>query len=266
LKAILFLGLVCAGILASAAPCTYTDATSKTAWDLSGLRKTGDNYAGGEMGTKRYNYFLNVCDQLNGKPDCIGKKTGDTICTAGQWELAGGLAASLGAFTGGQPTWSQFDAADPGKGVKYQFNNGDECFTTSGWIPRIVNINFRCKMAPKPGGMDFSVEEQDGCIFQVNFDGQGCPGQGPSPTKTDDGGGLSGGWVFVIILIVLSAVYVLAGCIYKSQKQGTKGVESCPNIDFWRELPGLVKAGCSYTFNMIKSGCKSGHASSYEAV
>jgi len=216
--------------------------------------------------TRKYNYALNPCSSLINKPDCLGKKTGDLVCSAGQWEMAGQLAASLGAFTGGQPTWSSFDSTDPGKGVKYQFNNGDECFTTSGWIPRIVNVNFRCK-EPKISGQDFSVNEQEGCIFQVNMDGYGCPGGGGGDDKkSDGGGGLGGGWIFVIILLSVSFVYVVGGCVYKSQKQGTKGVESCPNIDFWRELPGLVKAGFSYTFNMIRSGCKSGHASSYEAV
>jgi hypothetical protein len=46
------------------------------------------------------------------------------------------------------------------------------------------------------------------------------------------GGGMSGGWVFVIILLVSTSVYVIGGCVFKHQKQGTQGMESCPNIDF----------------------------------
>jgi len=73
-------------------------------------------------------------------------------------------------------------------------------------------------------------------------------------------------WIFIIIILVVVPVYVIGGCVYKSQKQGTRGVESCPNIDFWKTVPGLVKDGFSYSFNMIRSGCKSGGSTSYESV
>lgn len=43
-------------------------------------------------------------------------------------------------------------------------------------------------------------------------------------------------------ILVLSTVYVIVGCLYKSQKQGMRGMEACPNYEFWNStLPGLVK-------------------------
>jgi hypothetical protein len=66
-------------------------------------------------------------------------------------------------------------------------------------------------------------------------------------------GGLSGGWIFIIIVCVTSIVYVAAGCIYKNKKLQTSGMESCPQIEFWRELPGLCKEGVSFTIAKIKS-------------
>jgi len=33
-----------------------------------------------------------------------------------------------------------------------------------------------------------------------------------------------------------------------------------------RELPGLVKDGCRYSFNMVRTGCKSGHKEQYDAL
>eukprot|EP00479_Gromia_sphaerica_P009012 TRINITY_DN3663_c0_g1_i2.p1 TRINITY_DN3663_c0_g1~~TRINITY_DN3663_c0_g1_i2.p1 ORF type:complete len:143 (-),score=40.68 TRINITY_DN3663_c0_g1_i2:310-708(-) len=66
------------------------------------------------------------------------------------------------------------------------------------------------------------------------------------------GGGVSGGWVFVIILLVCSFLYIVVGFLYKTRSKGTSGAESIPNIEFWRQLPGLVKDGCSYTWGLIR--------------
>jgi hypothetical protein len=57
---------------------------------------------------------------------------------------------------------------------------------------------------------------------------------------------MSGGTVFLIILACVIPVYIIGGCIYKRQKMGTTGVvESCPNVDFWRALPGFIKEVCA---------------------
>lgn len=54
-------------------------------------------------------------------------------------------------------------------------------------------------------------------------------------------------------LLVVSFLYVVGGCVFKRQKQGTQGMESCPNIDFWRGLPGLVKDGCAFFLLQCKN-------------
>jgi cation-dependent mannose-6-phosphate receptor len=57
-------------------------------------------------------------------------------------------------------------------------------------------------------------------------------------------------------------VYVVAGCVYKSQKLGATGVEMCPNVEFWRDLPGLVKDGCAFTIAKCKALCAGGGSAS----
>ncbi|KAI8481828.1 hypothetical protein Bbelb_404330 [Branchiostoma belcheri] len=64
-----------------------------------------------------------------------------------------------------------------------------------------------------------------------------CPGAGPGCA----GGGLSGGSVFLIICVVLVAVYVIAGAIFMKFVKGAQGSEVIPNIAFWKSLPGYVK-------------------------
>jgi hypothetical protein len=253
-------------VCTSAAPsCAFIDLKSGKVFQLDALKHATGQFTGSD---NSYDYYMNVCDDLKSKSDCKDKKD-NKPCAVGQYEQAGkggGFVASLGYFNdGGQPKWDLYDSTDPEKGVKYQFTNGDECFTQGGWIPRPVNVNFRCK-EPSLGPDKMTVTEGENCVFTINIDGVGCPGgvgpDGPSGDKS----GLSFGSIFLIIVLVVTVVYVVGGCIFKTQKQGTKGIESCPNIDFWRELPGLTKDGFSYTFNMIRSGCKSGHADSYQTV
>lgn len=42
-------------------------------------------------------------------------------------------------------------------------------------------------------------------------------------------------------VLVTFVVYLIAGFAYKTRQKGTSGVDSIPNIEFWRELPVLVK-------------------------
>src|SRR4051794_30612584 len=59
---------------------------------------------------------------------------------------------------------------------------------------------------------------------------------------------LSGGWIFIIILSVVVPLYVVGGCVYKHQKLGATGMDKCPNVEFWRDLPSLVKDGFAFTY------------------
>jgi hypothetical protein len=219
------------------------------------MKKTAGDYVGTD---NIYNYKANVCGE-----DIFGQThgcNGGSIC---QFNPDDTFVANLGKFDGGQPTWSPIDTANPSKGVKYTFTNGDQCYIQGSWRTRTVNANFRCDQPKQADKIASVLEDTTSCTFQINFDGYGCPG---GDSKNPDGStGMSGGWVFIIILCVAVPVYVIGGCVYKSQKQGTRGIESCPNIDFWKALPGLVKDGFSYTFNMIRSGCKSG-GGNYETV
>jgi len=200
---------------------------------------------------------------------------------AGQWEQAYPTSGySLGKFDDSQPTVSLVDSGNPGRGPKLSFTNGDtvralfprtallltcslplalsfvQCWTYQGQIQRTVHVNVECGQA-YTGKIDVT-EDTNTCTFTVTLPAQGkckVPGGG------SDGKGLSGGSVFLIIFFVSAFLYVTIGCIYKRKKQGTTGIEACPNIDFWRELPGLVKDGIKCTLSGFKRG-----GGSYETV
>jgi hypothetical protein len=71
-----------------------------------------------------------------------------------------------------------------------------------------------------------------------------CPGGG-NPTG-GPAGGMGGGWIFIIILICVSVVYVIGGIVFLKFVQKKEGSEIVPNKDFWMAIPGLVKVWSFY--------------------
>jgi len=217
--------------------------------NLSGLTKPagGSNQdykcvqvAGDEANScpdKSYDYYMNVCSASTSGPDCSPKGFG--ICQYITGSMT--FVASLGTWGNAQwtaPTSSQVVAT---------ITDGDRCYMQGEWITRTSKITFNCGGSTSPY---FKVnEELNTCIFNIALNancGGGSSGGG--------GDGISGGLVFIIILLVCVPIYVVVGCIYKAKTKGTNGMESCPNIDFWRDLPGLVKDGFRFTFSKCRGG------------
>jgi len=222
--------------------------------DLSSLVKTAGDYEGSDA---TYAYKMNVCGTSNAGTGCTDK--GRSVCQY----LGANVVAGLGTFADGNPVWSYIDATTPSKGVSYQFTNGDKCWTPSGDIPRPVIVQFPCSKATS---QTFTItENKETCTFTIVLPtDKSCPGgAGPSGGST----GLSGGSVFLIILVVVVPLYIAGGCLYKNRKLGTTGKESCPNIDVWSQIPGLVMDGCRFTWMMIRTGCKGGKSgASYNQI
>ncbi|KAG0236088.1 hypothetical protein BGW41_000562 [Actinomortierella wolfii] len=64
-----------------------------------------------------------------------------------------------------------------------------------------------------------------------------CPKQISNPPSE----GMGGFGVFFTILFVFGAIYLVLGAIYNHQVYGAKGLDLLPNLEFWRDFPGLVK-------------------------
>jgi len=151
----------------------------------------------------------------------------------------------------------------PSGGIQATFNNGDLC----GTAPRQVTFQVACKATVTTPITTFTVttSKTNSCWYTVPIShASGCPTSGPD-VNVSITAAISGGWIFIIILIVLVPIYIAAGCIYKSQVKGTHGMENCPNIDFWRDFPSLIKDGFRFTWNKLRSLCGKGDAS-YETM
>ncbi len=153
-------------------------------------------------------------------------------------------------------------------GFQVRFVNGEKCPGTG----PIRSATFQVACSPGTTNLAYTVITASGnCAFTVVLPHEsGCPGYTP-PSGGGDGkkGGLSGGSIFLIILVVVIPVYVFVGCIYKRQRMGTVGMaESCPNIDFWRTVPGLIGDGFKFTWAKLRGCCGGGGGAdgTYETV
>jgi len=221
-------------------------------YDISSLTSTVDfsaqdvNYA-----SNKYMYYLNPCGMANNNAGkCITGSS--TFCQVG---ANGATSANLGTCSVATGiTWDFILPAVPQLGVKVTYANGDNC--GAGNPPQKNGvINFFCNPNAGRGYVNGTVAESPTCIFTMNVvTSHVCPGGAGSP----GGKGLSGGWIFIIILIVVLFLYIVAGCVYQRKKKGASGMESCPNIEFWRGLPVLVKEGFTFTWTKLRGLCGKG--------
>ena len=55
-------------------------------------------------------------------------------------------------------------------------------------------------------------------------------------------------------MLFAAALYLCIGIGINKYKYGMQGIEAIPNISFWRQLPGLVKDGVSFSASQTKAG------------
>jgi len=51
------------------------------------------------------------------------------------------------------------------------------------------------------------------------------------------------GWAVICMGLLLALTYMAVGMYYNHCYRGLTGIEACPNVAFWKQLPGLVSDG-----------------------
>jgi len=139
-----------------------------------------------------------------------------------------------------------------------EFNNGATCNNA----PRNLQLYLSCKdggattftQVVNPSGTCEYDYYLSGSIFCPTGGGGGGGGGGSGSSDSDE---LSGGWVFIIILLVVTFVYCTAGFVYNKTKNNKDGSwadrSNIPNVNFWTSLPKWTWAGCCVTKEWISS-------------
>ena len=110
----------------------------------------------------------------------------------------------------------------------------------------------------KPGGKDtfkFEMEDLDiQGLCDLSLTGDSCCFKyGPGPGSLSGAGGLSIGFILLIIALVVAIVYLLIGVVVQSTVREAEGRDRIPNVSFWSLLSGLVRDGFKFTFSCGKS-------------
>ncbi|KAM9971242.1 hypothetical protein ACTFIW_011218 [Dictyostelium discoideum] len=124
------------------------------------------------------------------------------------------------------------------KGNFYLYVNGDYYNVTLDSSP----FSFAYSESPLPiGERDLSnITLLESCHFQHSSD---------NDIILNNKNGIGGGWIFIIILLSFTTVYLVGGVLINKFKNEKSGLDLIPNKDSWSSLGGLISDG----FGFIKS-------------
>jgi len=244
----------CAFALSCVALPTLADVPCGIPNDKVDLSALGSADITGSDGTPQYKYFLNVCGPLK-STDAASCTSLSKSASACQIEVVGTQTFDIGNWdaTATAPTWKDSTK----KTITFSMTGSPQCWAMGGAQTYQAQIVLNC--ADKQGPLTVADTTPASCTKIYTMDTPlACPGSGGGGGGDDGKGGkkgLSGGWIFIIILAVIAPLYVIGGCIYKGQKLGATGMDKCPNVEFWRDLPSLVKEGFVFTYSKIRGLC-----------
>jgi len=249
-------------------------ATIKCAYDLAQnrynlgalVRPASNPYQVYRASITRFSF--NVCDAVGGCGANLPSAACKTTSIGGMETAIGDVKSSsvhrltpadvkyINQKTGHKPLYTLLNG---GQGVKIVYP-AMQSYGAAGVVDEAVTVMIPCDPTaqfPTPlkylAGAKYETAAE-GFIF-VLPSVHGCPTNKPLPSMSEEP--LSFGWVFIILSAVSITVYLGVGIGYKMHKYGVRGVEAVPHIDFWREVPYLVKEGLVFSQQRCQE-CDSG--------
>lgn len=156
----------------------------------------------------------------------------------------------------GNPTWFLTDPSNPQTGgvtAKYKGaapSDSDPYWcsfnpATGAQYEREAHFVFQCDPSVSSVNVVKAIQNSSNyCRYKILFGTQyAC--------AATLNGGMSGGWVFILILFIGFIVYVVVGALITYSQER---VWAFPNKEFWGNFFGLVSAGVAF----VTGGCKKG--------
>ncbi|KAK3805497.1 MAG: autophagy-related protein 27 [Benniella sp.] len=124
-------------------------------------------------------------------------------------------------------------------------------------------ITFICDMAITDEKAGPTLTAYDSGIAHFSWKtSYACPKLQPLPVSE----GMSGFGVFLRIVAIVAAFYLIAGAAYNHYVYGAKGLDLIPNIDFWRDFPYLVGSVTRHIWDSVTGRSTSRGGTGYVAV
>jgi len=155
---------------------------------------------------------------------------------------------AIGEWSNGRDvSLALYDPADPAQGIIYTMKNGDKqgC---SGGARRSLSIAIQCPAAGALGQAVFptTVTDLGNCAYATTMT---HPAACPYTDKAV--GGWSWGNTVLLLLFLLGGAYFGGGAFFRYRTLDMRGVEALPHAEFWRELPGLVVDGITFSLGQM---------------
>lgn len=171
----------------------------------------------------------------------------------------------------GNPTWSLLDPTNPKTGgVKAMYTGAAATDSDPFWCtfdpatgaqyPREAHFNFHCDWSVSGVVPVTAVQNStNDCRYMLEFNtAHACA------NDTGSSGGISGGWIFIIILVCGAFLYVVGGMGYGYFT--TRRLEF-PNMPFWTTFADLVRDGFLFVgHGFKKQGGSMAGAGAYDDI
>lgn len=211
--------------------------------DLSGL--TLPSSATSDYSVKDasgYEYLFNVCGIVTQEPQCRAQK--GLIC---QYRPSDHSLVAVVARWDDTVTW-QLEQ----KTVVGLTANGDNCYPYT--TPRTSRLIFVCD--PSASVPVFQLTEPSGnvCEYDLTVQTRSACGSSPGSDAASAASSLSGGWIFIIVFLVLLTVYIVGGCLWNKHRH-PEAEHYCPHWSFWSGTVALVRDGCRFSRIQLQQKC-----------
>jgi hypothetical protein len=175
----------------------------------------------------------------------------------------GGMVTNIDCFCGfpyliSAWQWVADGAAAGGGYVTAKFNNDIESEAT---VKIYCGTGDLDSIPPSSGGLDPAVKAYFSFAFSSKY---ACPPG--SPGAPPESGGLTSGGIFVLVFFLVIGLYVGGTVAYNFKIKGLRGKELLPHPQVWGAIPGLVKDGCVFFVQKIRTLIGGGANTSYAAV
>lgn len=234
--------------------CLWTDEKSNE-YDLSSLKKTDFwkvKDGNGDSGLFAMDYLFNFCQTVSQKCKNNYVAALEALEVLGQLtETCEILGKNDGAF---DQLISHIDTSKQDLGIKISYNNGDICTgsenPSENGLTRRVNFLVYCSESQDLNFIQSKINSNTITKCNLEFSIK-------SPAGCKVGYGSSAGRkssVILFWLIVVLIIYVIGGFAYNNKYKGKNGVEALPNLEFWRQFPGLVSEGVKFSCEKMNIG------------
>jgi hypothetical protein len=114
----------------------------------------------------------------------------------------------------------------------------------SGGARRSLSIAVQCPAAGSLGQAVFptTITDLGNCAYATTMTHPGA-----CPYSTSGTGGWTWGNSFLLIFFLGGGVYFVGGAAFRYKQLDMRGVEAIPHLELWREVPGLVGDGITFS-------------------